>query len=348
MKQLFIITLLLVLAGMLPVQAQEAGTAVSPAFQHIITKPGKEFLLELNMTNTADPQLYTGTLLRVGEPDILGNLKVLPDQSSPITVTPEDDVSTFDTPELIRSKNSKRIPLRITVPETTPEGEYAFVYNIRTEPGLPNSGTVTVQLSHGTGALILITVSKDGVDNKRVRTVLFKGLTPVTLPVPGGLLHLVDVKQPIPFILSIGNTGKYTVYPTGQLVFRKNGKTIDQQTFLPTYVFPDSQRIVPVRQYEMQDCRKSFGDLCREDISYIHPGLPIGFYNAIAEINYGENAPMTYSRDYFLVIPFGFTLGLLGSCLLIIVLLGGYLWFRIRQSKTLHHPHGRAHRSLHR
>ncbi|MCX7997178.1 MAG: hypothetical protein N2691_05520 [Patescibacteria group bacterium] len=286
--------------------AQEVETVLSPSIQNITTRPGKSFNINYELTNSGDPQSFTFLVIPLGEPDLMGNFRPLPSSPSPIKISTRERELSEGNSILILSRQKKRIPVRITVPSETPDGEYAFAVAMESRPGIPAPGTVSALISQANASLVLIRVTRDGFETKAVRSVLFRAITDMSIPIPGGSLRFTNTGTPVPLRLVVTNLGKYSIQASGELVFSDRSGTRKTVALRPSLVFPGADRVIAVPNFSFADCLKNHDrKLCREDLSYVHEGFPMGIYDISASLRFGgDTAPRLYSRDYLFVVPY--------------------------------------------
>ncbi len=315
MKNILIFFLLLAGLYIVPaIHAQEASMTISPSMYHLITTPGSVHTFRFTFENNGDPQLYTFQRYQLGNPDLQGNLKALPEIKAPVSIELTSPQIRFGERVLLRTNEAEIIPVEIVIPAETPEGEYYFAIAVETISTTPDQGTVTVSIENGAGLLLPITVTKNNKDVKKVGLSLQRAAKGLSLPWGNSTLHFVDTNTPVPLTLLAKNSGTFHIIPTGEVVLKNQNNTLRRFGIVPVYVYPYSQRILTTSGFTKESCMESFTQkLCDNDFSLILDPLSTGFYQVAAQIQFGNPDPLVYSNDYFIVIPFTIIAGTIFS-----------------------------------
>ncbi len=313
MKKIFLLVLLSFLI-VAPTHAQEASMTITPSFYHLTTTPASIHTFRFSFENNADPQLYTFRLYQLGNPDLHGIVKPLPEITAPISIELTAPQIKFGERVLLRTNEREEIPVEIVIPEETPEGEYVFAIAIEALSTTPDQGTATIAIENGIGLLLPITVTKTNKDSKKVSMSLQRAAKGVTIPWGRSTLHFIDTKTPVPLTLLVKNSGKFHVIPKGEIQLKNQNNTAQRFGIVPGYVYPYSQRILSTAGYSKESCLSRFSQsLCDNDFSVVLDPLEPGFYQVTARMQFGKPDPIIYSNDYFIVLPFFLTAGIILS-----------------------------------
>lgn len=342
MKKLIII-LCLALLCTTGVSAQDIRTTLDPSFYHIFIKPGETNLFTLDFINSGDPQVYTFKLYQLGNPDLNGNLQPLQDKEPDVDIVITSPYIRFNEEFLSRTSETQKVPVSVTVPESLAEGEYYFAIAAQSVPPVPNQGSTSIQINGGNAALVIVTVSKNNTEVKKVETGLFRAITGFSIPWGGSTLHIVNTDTPIPVSLQIRNAGKFILIPQGEITLKNQANEVQSFGIVPVYLYPSSQRLLHIADFTKEKCLESFTAAeCAQNYSFIIKKLPSGFYELTARTSYGNPDPIVYNREYFIVIP-------LAIVSVILLLLAGalgfvmYAWYKHikmhHRVQTGHHKH---------
>lgn len=321
------------------VNAQDVKTIIEPSFRHIVMKPGSTHLFTLDLTNTGDPQLYNFKLYQLGNPDLRGNL--LPQRTfmAPLDITITSPSVRFDEQFLLRTDEKQKVPVKVTIPENTPNGEYYFALSAETISPIPNQGTASIQLSAGNATLLIVSVTKDNVDKKNIETSLFKAITGFTIPLGKSNFHIVNTKKQIPISLIVRNAGTFSVVPKGEIVIKDQNGQVQRFEVAPVYIYPGSQRLLTTADFSRDYCLTEFNkEICSKDYSLVIKNLPSGLYEATAMVSYGNPDPIIYNRDFFIVLPLPIIVSIV-ILITILVSLLAYAWYRHLNTHKIRSKH---------
>lgn len=324
--------------GAASVSAQEVVTSVNPSFQHIYTKPNKTIYTNLSFTTQGDPQVYTLKLYSLTEPDEQGGFTIGTSNMSGISIRSNDPYIRFEEPFLASSRRSESISVRIDIPETVAEGEYAFLIANESQKQPVRQGTVTTSVEGGAGAVIFVTVTKTGVDVKDVQPVLFEAVTNYVFSLFGSKLKIANSGSAIPVSFFIRNNGQFNVIPNGEVRI-KNTITGSEEMhqLVPVYIYPATTRLMNVSGFDYDICTESFStQLCSEDYTYIVQAPLFGFYHISAVVQYGDNAPIQYTNDYVAILP---VYPLIGILIALSAVLGFVIYEWRKHHLQPHQPH---------
>ncbi len=293
------------IAGVTPVNAQEIATSISPGFAQIVTKPNQTSYIPLEIRNQGDPQVFRFQLYTLGNPDLQGNMEITRYTGKPFSVTIMRGTEPVLNPFLLRSNTSEKVSLRVIVPKDTPEGDYAFALTAQTEAQPAREGTVTSKLSAGAGAMILVTVTNDGIiEEETITSSVFTVHTPIKLSLFGAHFELIGSGDEIPMSITFANTGIYSVTPNGSITIKKSFGQEETFTIPPQFVFAQSQRLLS-SNWDRSTCLEKYSrEVCQKDYTLILPGYTFGMYEATAKIQTGENGSISYQKNYFIVMPY--------------------------------------------
>jgi hypothetical protein len=313
------------------VKAQEISTGISPGFAQIVIKPGQTSYIPFEMRNLGDPQVFRFQLYTLGNPDLQGNMEITRYTGKPFSMTVMRGTEPVLNPFLLRSKTAEKVSLRIIVPKDTPEGDYAFALTSQTEAQPAREGTVTSKLSAGAGAMILVTVTNDGIiEEETITSSVFTVHTPLKLSLFGAHFELIGSGKEIPMSITFANTGNYSVTPQGSITIKKSFGPEEKFAIPPQFVFAQSQRVLSSNWDRITCLEKYSRELCQKDYTLILPGYTFGMYEATAQIQTGESGTISYQKNYFVVMPY--------SILIILMILLSVIAFLLIVEWRKHHP----------
>jgi hypothetical protein len=287
------------------VQAQEISSRISPGFAQVVTKPNQTLYIPFEIRNQGDPQVFRFQLYALGNPDLLGNMEVTRYTGEPFSITVMRGTEPVLNPFLLRSQTSEKVSLRVIVPRDIPEGDYAFALTAQTEAQPAREGTVTSKLSAGAGAMILVTVTNDGIiEEETITSSVFTVHTPIKLSLFGAHFELIGSGEEIPMSITFANTGRYSVVAQGLITIKKSFGSEETFTVPPQFVFAQSQRLLS-SNWDRSACLEKYSrTICQKDYTLILPGYTFGMYEATAQIQTGENGSISYQKNYFIVMPY--------------------------------------------
>lgn len=315
LRFLIVVTIFSITAS--PIRGQEVRTQVAPALQHIITQPGKNFNIYLEITNIGDPQIFSLKVFPLGKPDLYGNFSLLENVTSEISIGFPDIRYSDEAPFLMTSREKRSVPVQINVPQTTIPGEYAYSIALISRPGPARQGALTTQIAAGAGTLFLLTVTPDNRDEKKAKTVVFHPVSNNKLNLPGTRIQIIKPNSPLPLRLVVRNDGDFGITARSEITLSHTGGKHKAVKLLPAFIFPNSDRILYSAEMSEDSCVKKYRpELCNPDISYIHPGLPLGMHTLSVRVSFGESAPILYDTVTVAVIPIELTVGSMAAGLL--------------------------------
>lgn len=330
--------LLMFVGNISAVYAQEVVTSVNPSFQHVYSKPGKTIYTNLTFTTQGDPQVFTLKIYALSDPDEEGGFTIGTTNPSGITIRSNDPYIRLDEPFLSPSRREETIPLRIDIPDTVPDGEYAFLIASESQQQPLRQGTVTSKIEGGAGSIIFVTVTKTGVDIKDVQPVLFEAVPDYIFSFFSSKLKIANSGSAIPISFFIRNSGTYNVIPNGELRIKNTvtGKE-DIQQLVPVYIYPATTRLMKATGFDSELCTESFSTYqCAQDYTYIVQAPLFGFYHISSVVQYGENAPVQYTSDYVAVLPVYPLIGILIALTAVV----GFVIYEWRKHRNQPHtPH---------
>jgi hypothetical protein len=311
------------LAGLLitpPVHAQQVSLTVNPPLYHTIIQPGKNAILPYSITNLGDPTNFTVKMVQLA-PDSNGNLqKVKTTKASTIQFKLNAPDIVFDTPFLLRSKETKYLVLETIVPENIKEQDYYYGIQVTALPQPPKEGIVSTRISSGEISSLFLTVSKTGEMNQKSSISLFDVKSRFKLTLFGKNYHLFDTSDPIPVILMMHNTGRNLINVDGEV---RLSPSFDNKIIYPLSsqsILSQSQKVLvsTLSKY----CERYAGDvLCKTPHTTIISPLSSGYYNLSASVQTENQDSVYYDLTSFIVIPIQFTLFILGLIWMAIVLI---------------------------
>lgn len=302
---LILLWIMLGAGGFFSVNAQEISTSISPGFAQVVTKPNQTSYIPLEMRNLGDPQVFRFQLYTLGNPDLQGNMEITRYTGKPFSITVMRGTEPVLNPFLLRSKVTEKVSLRIIVPKDIPEGDYAFAVTTQTEAQPAREGTVTSKLSAGAGAMILVTVTNDGIiEEETITSSVFTVHTPLKISLFGSHFELINSGTEIPVSITFANTGNYSVVPQGSITVKKSFGPEEKFSIPPQFVFAQSQRILS-SDWDRRNCLEQYSQqLCQKDYTLILPGYTFGMFEATAQLQTGENGSISYQKNYFIVMPY--------------------------------------------
>jgi len=274
------------------IYAQQVRLSIDPPIVQTKIKPGKSILVAYTTENTGDPlalQFVIYTFRPVGK---TGGVE-LGDLDGPIEFSLENADISLKTPFFFNTKERKQALIRITIPSTTPEGDYYFMIVAESVPTSPSEGRSTSLTSAQVGAPLLVTVTESGKSEVQARIAEFNVQNTYDVRLFHKNIKLIDSSQRLPVILVIENMGANSIQPEGAITLRKGDKATTY-TLLSQNVLKNSQRVI----------HTSPTTGAPTHISAYVSGFSIGSHSLSAQVSYGSNTPVQFSTVEVFAIPF--------------------------------------------
>lgn len=266
--------------------AQGLSLSISPPLLEVMIMPGKEISQTFTITNDGWDGYAIFSLAGFLPKDEHGQILV--------KEAPKPDWLTLPDKVLIRSGEEKKITLKISPPENTPEKDYYFTlfYELDNQ-SLINPDGPTGNLSKAKiGANLLISVSKDGKPAKKARIVEFRAP------------KIIDSLQKLTYILRVENTDQHLFKPIGKIEVKNNVLNL-----APVNVIAASTRTIPCLENEdLVDCR-------------VNKKVLLGIYKATVTFSLDEDGQKYSAQTITLAFPFSLIFSLTTVYLIYLLLL---------------------------
>ncbi len=197
--------------------AQSFSISLNPEKHEIISRPGKTITLPYSLANLGDPQLLTFNVYSLKVVDTFGNSELLPYKQG--SNTPQfaviNSAMELGKPFLMNGKSTVLFDVEITIPESAENKDYYVTFVAESEGMKSSEGTSSIQIDGGIGSHILLTVTDSGQINQTAQIAQFEIPNEPSITIRGEKYSLIDSYNPIPFILTIVNTGNNYIKTTG-------------------------------------------------------------------------------------------------------------------------------------
>lgn len=237
--------------------AQSFSMSLNPEKHEIISRPGQVITLPYSLSNLGDPQLISLNVYGLKGNGNSGNAelgKYKNDRNSPQFAVINSAME-LGKPFLMNGKSTVLFDVEITVPESTPTKDYYVTFVAESKGMRSNEGTSSLQLDAGVGSHILLTITRNGQINQTAQIALFDIPSAPSIKIRGEKYSFVNSDKPIPFILTVVNTGNNYIKTTGTI---QSGSEIPLN--LPhTTILSGAQREISNKQMNTVSSKKSFG-----------------------------------------------------------------------------------------
>lgn len=271
------------------VQTPELAMSVSPAILEVILDKYEPVTKEVIVMNTSPSPLLIKTLRQSFTPEEKREI--------PKNLLHKYDASTWieldegDRDFILQPKEARKVKVRLRQPrDASPGGHYA---SLIFQPLIPETS-----------------ISQDSVFvYGRIVTLLFMQVRgDIVEDVTLDEMNIARIYETRPKMsIRLHNRGNTHVRPSGNItVIDSKGKPIKTLTFLPSLLLPGAAKDYEV-EWKDQD-------------------LPIGFFSAVAHVQYGEDLSIKSREKDFIILPFlriVFILSITG--------MGGFLLIKIRK-----------------
>jgi len=227
MKKILLTTLIISLISLIfcvnLVKAQVLSLSITPPLSEVMVKPGKSVSIKFNVGNSAANTILTANVSPFAPSDEAGNVAL----QKPLTEYDPGEFSswfTFQKPDIklggkfpLGNGDVQEVIVKISPPETTPEGDYYFNINFETD----TEGMIGVKgpaSKAKIGANILLTISIDGNPRKTAKLAGFSAP------------KIIDSFSSLSYKVRIANVGSVFFKPIGKITVKPlfgQTKTLD-------------------------------------------------------------------------------------------------------------------------
>lgn len=311
-KIISLILFIVLLGRLAPVSyAQMADLSISPPLIEMAIKPGKVVLIAYTLRNFGDPTVITSKVLPFEPKDENGNIKIKEEFEGPIRFSLDNNDIQLNKPFFLRTKTSQQLLLRMRVPEGAPAGDYYYTFISETQAPPSLDGNTSPRSKVAIGSNILITVTNDGSIEVKGRISKFNVTSQFTFPDIFNNLHIFDIGERIPIILTVENIGNNLIKPYGNITMKGTFGEAATYDLLPQNILAHSQRTILATPSAAIDCNDDkYIRLCKASNSLVLSGFFFGKYQLSTSINFGENSGILNASASFLVFPVKLTIGL--------------------------------------
>jgi hypothetical protein len=295
------------------VYAQSFSMSLNPEKHEIISRPGQVIILPYSLSNVGDPQLITLNVyaLKVNGNAELGEYKK--DDNAPQFAVINSAME-LGKPFLMNGKSTVLFDVEITVPESAESKDYYITFVAESEGMKGNDGMSSIQLEGGVGSHILLSVTDSGQISRKAQIAQFSIPSVPTISIRGEKYYILNAYNPIPFTLTIANTGNNYFKAKGKI---QSGMTniVD----LPeTVILSGSQREI----------------ISRNLSTPLFPKTVFGIEKVLATIQIAD-AQVLYTNANIIVIPVKI---LLFIGFIVIIIFSAYFILKNTKNKLRNSP----------
>jgi hypothetical protein len=291
------------------IYAQQVSLSIDPPIVQTRIKPGKSILIAYSTENKGDPIALKYTIYSFAPVGRNGGVQLSP-LDGPIVFRMENADITFDKPFFFNTKDRKQALIRITVPDTTPEGDYYYMVVAETVPNSPSEGRSSSLASAQLGSPLLITVTENGNSEAQAKIAEFKVDGTYDFTFGKNTYHFVDSSQQLPVTLVIENLGKNVVQPEGSIKVR-NGSSVKSYPLLSQNVLKYSERLIKTNPTTNTPSH----------LSAMLGGFGVGKHTISAEVSYGINSGVQFAQKEVVAVPVRFGLLFLAALAISLILI---------------------------
>lgn len=296
------------------VHAQQVTLTVSPPIVSVIVKPGKTMLIAYDLRNGGDPVIILPHVLPFVPSLRTGEMLFKNKPGGPIEFSLQNTDHALNKSFFFDSNKHVQLLLQITVPETTPEGDYYYTFLNQTQTAGEQQATGPTA-SAAIGSTLLITVSESGATSADAHISTFTVKPRYRLNLFGHIINIIESNDKVPVLLNVFNNGKNAITTSGTLALQGNFGERAHYDLSPMMILAHSGRDIVAS--DSANTIKAAATL---------KGFFIGSYGLSAQVLVNEDAQTLLATTKFYAFPIRLTIAML-----IVLAIASFIISRIKE-----------------